>query len=73
VLQIAQSQQTWGATMELAVGTPTQKGEESQRRLLTPQDLLATCYKFPGVSAVTEFRESRRASLLLPHGELIRP
>jgi hypothetical protein len=61
-----------GMTMGQAVGSTNHKGEEPRDRPLTPNDLLATWYRFLGVPLTTQFTDhAGRPTPILPHGEPI--
>src|SRR5207253_75129 len=61
-----------GMTMGQAVGSTNHKGEEPRERPLTPNDLLATWYRFLGVPLGTQFTDhGGRPTPVLPHGDPI--
>lgn len=58
-----------GMKMGQAVGSTNHKGEEPRDRPLTPNDLLATWYKFLGVPLDAHFSDhTGRPTPILPHG-----
>jgi hypothetical protein len=62
-----------GMRMGQAVGSTDRLGEEPDERPCTPNDLLATLYRYFGVPLETQFADrTGRPVPLLPHGEPIR-
>ncbi len=61
-----------GMRMGQAVGATNVKGDEPVHRPLTPNDLLATIYRFLDIPLDLQFPDHRgRPTPLLPHGEVI--
>jgi len=61
-----------GLPMGQVIGSTTAKGEEPRERRFTPNDLLATWYKYLGVDHTQTYLDvSGRPIALLPHGEPI--
>lgn len=61
-----------GLPMGQAIGNTTRTGEEPQERALSPNDVLATWYKYLGIPLETHFPDhAGRPTPLLPHGKPI--
>jgi hypothetical protein len=61
-----------GMPMGQVIGSTNHKGEESRDRPLTPNDVLATWYKYLGVPLGTHFNDfTGRPTPILPHGRAI--
>lgn len=61
-----------GLPMGQAIGSTTRTGEEPQDRALTPNDVLATWYKYLGIPLETQFPDhAGRPTPILPHGKPI--
>ena len=59
-----------GMPMGQVVGSTNRKGEEPRDRPLTPNDLLATLYRYLGIPLDTHFTDhAGRPVPILPHGE----
>jgi hypothetical protein len=62
-----------GMPMGQVIGSTNQKGEEPRDRPLTPNDVLATWYKYLDVPLETHFNDfTGRPTAILPHGRPIR-
>jgi hypothetical protein len=62
-----------GMRMAQVVGQTNVRGEEPAERPVTPNDLLATFYRYLGIPLDTQFTDrTGRPMPLLPHGEAIR-
>jgi hypothetical protein len=62
-----------GMPMGQVIGETNSRGEEPRRRPLTPNDVLATWYKFLGVPLATHFNDfTGRPTPILPHGRPIK-
>jgi hypothetical protein len=62
-----------GMPMGQVIGSTNHKGEEPRERPVTPNDVLATWYKYLGVPLDAHFRDfAGRPTPILPHGEPIR-